>query len=489
LIAGETVAGRFELVELVGAGGMSSVFRARDRVLERDVALKILHDRLVAEQEVVDRFSREAKLVAALSHRSIVAVIDRGDYDGKPYIVFEYVAGENLKQLLVREGPLPVARALELTIEIARGLAFAHEQGFVHRDVKPQNVLLNGNGEAKVTDFGIARPLEVQDGETQTGTVLGTCDYISPEQAQGRRVDAQSDIYSLGIVLYELLTGQVPFTGDNFVAVAMQHINAPAPRVSELRPDVPRRVDDAVAKALAKDPAARFETMTAFCDELEACLAGLRTTPDLALTGIIPPATAARGANQNPPEQPSQHRRRRWLLPVAVLAIAAAVAVAAFVIDRYNSSGGGAGGGTSGAPLVPLHLTAVSAYDPFGDHHENDSEVPLATDGNPSTFWYTEHYRYGKGEMNKPGVGIILRAPSSIKAREIIVDSNTPGYRALIQSSDHEYGPFTPDSDSEVGSSHTVFDLHGATARYYLIWITNLGPANYVGIGEVTGRS
>ena len=182
---GDEVGGRFELVELVGAGGMSSVFRARDRVLERDVALKILHDRLVAEQDVVDRFSREAKLVAGLSHRNIVAVIDRGEHEGKPYIVFEYIPGENLKQLVVREGPLPVARALDLAIEIARGLAFAHEQGFVHRDVKPQNVLLNGKGEAKVTDFGIARPLEVQDGETQTGTVLGTCDYISPGAGTG----------------------------------------------------------------------------------------------------------------------------------------------------------------------------------------------------------------------------------------------------------------------------------------------------------------
>ncbi len=489
MLTGETVAGRFELEELVGSGGMSSVFRARDRVLERDVALKILHDRLVAEQDVVDRFSREAKLVAGLSHRNIVGVIDRGDYEGKPYIVFEYIPGENLKQLVQREGPLPVARALELAIEIARGLAFAHEQGFVHRDVKPQNVLLNGKGEAKVTDFGIARPLEVQDGETQTGTVLGTCDYISPEQAQGRRVDAQSDVYSLGIVLYELLTAQVPFTGDNFVAVAMQHINTPAPRVSELRPDVPPRVDAAVARALAKDPAARFESMTAFCDELEACLAELRSTPDLALTGVIPPK-ARTGAKQTPPQQPSRRRRRRWPIVAVVLVILVAAAAAAFLVARDNDSGGGAGGGgNSGAPLVPVHLAAVSAYDPDGDHHENDGEVKFATDGDSNTAWYTEQYRYGNGDMNKPGVGIILAAPSSMKVRELIVDSSTPGYRALIQSSDDEFGPFTPDSDSVVGSSHTVFDLHGATARYYLIWITNLGPSNQVGISEVTGRA
>jgi serine/threonine protein kinase len=210
VMAGDVVSDRYELEQLVGSGGMSSVYRAHDRVLERTVALKVLHERLVAHRDVVERFSREAKLVAGLSHHNIVAVIDRGEDGGSPFIVFEYVAGENLKQLVGRSGPLPVERALELGIEIARALSFAHEKGFVHRDVKPQNVLLNGKGEAKVTDFGIARPIEARKGETQTGTVLGTCDYISPEQAQGRHVDELTDVYSLGIVLYELLTGAQP---------------------------------------------------------------------------------------------------------------------------------------------------------------------------------------------------------------------------------------------------------------------------------------
>jgi eukaryotic-like serine/threonine-protein kinase len=159
MMPGDVVEDRYAVEQLVGAGGMSSVFRAHDRVLERPVALKVLHERLMAQQDVVDRFTREAKLVAGLSHHNIVAVIDRGDHDGRPFIVFEYIDGENLKQLVGRTGPLPVERALELAIEIAHGLTFAHQMGFVHRDVKPQNVLLNGKGEAKVTDFGIARPL------------------------------------------------------------------------------------------------------------------------------------------------------------------------------------------------------------------------------------------------------------------------------------------------------------------------------------------
>src|SRR5579884_3923895 len=266
---GDVLAGRYELQELVGAGGMSSVFRAHDRVLERTVALKVLHQRLSDEDEYVERFRREARMVAGLSHQNIVTVIDRGEDDGRPFIVFEFVAGENLKEIVERNGPLPVDRALELAMQIARGLAFAHANGYVHRDVKPQNVLLNGDGQAKVTDFGIARSLDVKHGVTQTGTVLGTSDYIAPEQAQGRPVDEHTDVYSLGIVLYELLTGELPFTGDNFVAVAMRHINEPPPSIRAKRSDVPPRVDAAVQKALAKDPGDRWATMADFGRELE----------------------------------------------------------------------------------------------------------------------------------------------------------------------------------------------------------------------------
>ena len=230
-MVGELIAERYELEELVGTGGMSSVYRAHDRLLERNVAIKVLHEQFTADGDYVERFRREARAVAQLSHPNIVTVIDRGEHDGRQFIVFEYVDGENVKALIEREGPLPEQEAIGLALQIARALGFAHDQGLVHRDVKPQNVLLNDGGQAKVTDFGIARSLDVQGGLTQTGTVMGTSDYIAPEQARGSRVDAQSDIYSLGTVLYELLTGEVPFSGDNFVAVAMQHINQPPPSV------------------------------------------------------------------------------------------------------------------------------------------------------------------------------------------------------------------------------------------------------------------
>src|SRR6266852_7300994 len=216
-VLGDVIAERYALEELVGSGGMSHVYKAHDRLLERNVALKVLHPHFGDDEEYVERFRREARAAARRSHPNIVTVIDRGDADGNQFIVFEFIDGENLKELVQRTGALPVRRAIELGAAVADALAFAHESGLVHRDVKPQNVLLNGDGEAKVTDFGIARALEVEHGMTQTGTVMGTSNYLSPEQAQGQRVDEHTDVYSLGVVLYEMLTNEVPFPGENFV--------------------------------------------------------------------------------------------------------------------------------------------------------------------------------------------------------------------------------------------------------------------------------
>src|SRR5918911_1827877 len=279
MVVGEVVAGRYELEELAGAGGMSSVFKAWDKLLERHVALKVLHEHYTEDEQYVERFRREARAVASLSHPNIVTILDRGEDEGRQFIVFELVEGHTLAEVLHEGARLPVRRALEIAMQVARGLGFAHEQGLVHRDVKPQNVILNGDGRAKVTDFGIARSLEVQ-GVTQSGAVLGTSNYIAPEQASGRPVDRTTDVYSLGVVLYELLTGEVPFPGESFVAVAMQHVSEPPPSLLDVRPDVPVRVAHAVDRALEKDPAERFPTMDAFAAELEACLAELGSPPD-----------------------------------------------------------------------------------------------------------------------------------------------------------------------------------------------------------------
>src|SRR5581483_9347116 len=241
-------------------------------------------------------------------------------HEDRQFIVFEYVDGENLKRLIERRGPAPVATALELAIQIAQGLSFAHQQGLIHRDVKPQNVLLNGELRAKVTDFGIARSLDVQHGMTQTGTVLGTSDYIAPEQAQGQRVDEHTDVYSLGVVLYELLTTEVPFPGENFVAVAMRHINEPPPPVRDKRPDVSPRLEAAIQRAMAKRPEDRFQTMGDFCRELEVCLAELQLTG----TRIVAP----------PPSAVRRRRARISAWPV-VAALVVLLAVGGFASYRF----------------------------------------------------------------------------------------------------------------------------------------------------------
>ncbi len=323
-MVGELIDGRYELEELVGSGGMSNVFRAHDRLLERTVALKILHEQFTRDEDYVERFRREARAVAQLAHPNIVTVIDRGEQDGRQFIVFEYIHGQNLKELSAG-GPLDVREAIGLALQVARALSFAHERGLVHRDVKPQNVLLNDDGQAKVTDFGIARSLDVH-GVTQTGTVLGTSDYIAPEQARGQQVDPKTDIYSLGAVLYELLTGEVPFKGDNFVAVAMRHVNEPPPSVLDRRPDCPLRLDLAIQRAMAKDPEERFASMDEFCAELEACLAELDGRGDEGATMIVPPPPRQQSAKQR------RERRIPWMPILLVLLAALLVAGGAYLL-------------------------------------------------------------------------------------------------------------------------------------------------------------
>ena len=471
-MVGETIAERYELEELVGHGGMSSVYKAHDSLLERYVALKILHEQYSEDEEFVERFKREARSVAQLQHPNIVTVIDRGEQDGRQYIVFEYIDGENLKELVVRKGRLEVREALEIALEIAHGLAFAHEHGLVHRDVKPQNVLLNGDGRAKVTDFGIARSRDVEHSVTQTGTVLGTSNYIAPEQASGQPVDAQTDVYSLGVVLYEILTGELPFPGDNFVAVAMKHVHEPPPNTLDKRGDVPLRVAGAVDRALEKVPDHRFPTMDAFAAELEACLAEL-DRGDGSVTTVIPAAQRLR-----------PQRRRKRVSPVPLLiGLAAALAIAAIVVGLLTLDGKDETPVPVGA-AVPI--SGVTAYDPYGDGVEHDADAFKATDKVFDTYWATESYRSPLEDV-KQGVGLVLDAHSPLVLSRITVQTDTPGFTAEIRATNTEGGTTTSVSDTKVVSGTTQFDIHeSAPKRFYVVWITKFASdAHLAHVNEV----
>src|ERR671933_957657 len=251
-LVGTQLNGRYRLDARWGAGGMATVYRAFDATLERPVAVKLMHREIPSDSAELERFRREARAVARLSHPHIVQVIDAGEDEGRPYIVFEYVEGETLKERIRRMGRLPIDEALAYAIEIARALGCAHSHHIVHRDVKPQNVLIDSEGSAKVTDFGIARTLD-QEGLTADGRVLGTTDYVSPEQALGHAVTGQSDLYSLGIVLFEMLTGDVPFKGENQVAVAMKHVREELPDVQVRRPETSAALASVLDRMTAKE--------------------------------------------------------------------------------------------------------------------------------------------------------------------------------------------------------------------------------------------
>src|SRR5919109_246914 len=269
-----TLSGRYRIDAEIASGGMSTVYLAFDQTLERPVAVKVLHSEICGDPSALERFRREARTVAQLSHPNVVMVIDAGEDDGRPYIVFEHIQGETLKDRIRRLGPLPISAAVAYAIEIGRALEAAHERQLVHRDVKPQNVLIDEEARAKVTDFGIARNL---GGEglplTAAGRVIGTTDYVSPEQALDHQVTPQTDVYSLGIVLYEMLTGEVPFKGESKMDVAAKHVRESLPDVQKRRPEISAALAAIVERATAKEPSNRYRSATEMVRELEDVLA------------------------------------------------------------------------------------------------------------------------------------------------------------------------------------------------------------------------
>jgi beta-lactam-binding protein with PASTA domain/predicted Ser/Thr protein kinase len=359
--------GRYKIIRKLGAGGMADVYLAEDQELGRRVAIKILNDRHAADDQFVERFRREAKNAAGLSHPNIVSIYDRGDSEGTYYIAMEYLDGRSLKELIVSRGSAPVRTAIEYARQVLAAVGFAHKHGIVHRDIKPHNVLVGPEGRLKVTDFGIARSGASQ--MTEVGSIIGTAQYLSPEQARGSQVDQTSDVYSVGVVLYELLTGQVPFTGDTPLEIAMKHLSEVPKPPSELRDDVPPDLDMVVLRALAKDPSERYQSAEEMDADLERILNGLPVGEDtaaaatavLAGSGVLAAAptsvitrpeeaapTRAVPPGSTPPagyygyEGPPRRRRPIWPWVLAVLLLAAAGVAAWFaytkIQDQLNAS-------------------------------------------------------------------------------------------------------------------------------------------------------
>jgi tRNA A-37 threonylcarbamoyl transferase component Bud32 len=490
-LVGMQLNGRYRLDAQVGAGGMSTVYRAFDATLERRVAIKLMHRDIAGDNDQLERFRREARSVAQFSHPHIVGVIDAGEEDGRPYIVFEYVEGETLKDRIRRMGRLPVDEAIAYAIEIARALGAAHARGIVHRDVKPQNVLVDEEGSAKVTDFGIARTMD-DSGLTAEGRVLGTTDYVSPEQALGHDVNGQSDIYSLGIVLYEMLTGDVPFHGENQVSVAMKHVREDLPDVQRRRPEVAAGLAAILDRMTCKDLKKRYPDALTLQADLEEALArelsrtGRSTGEATAVLRTLP-----EGARRRLP------LRMRRPMPIVAMVALLAVAVAVTVLlakEGVDRTQRGTGAGTTkpepGTRVVSVKRTSAQDFDPAGDAEEHNGEAQLVVDKDSGTDWSTEGY--SGGNLGKAGVGIYVDAEPGVDARSIEIATPETGWEAEIRVADGDSPPKGIDgweriAGGKVDAKRKRFRLGGERHRYYLVWITALAPGSErVRISEIT---
>jgi hypothetical protein len=470
-----SVADRYVLEELVARGGMGSVYRARDEVLARPVAVKILHPHLSQDAGFLARFRREAVAAAGLGHPGIVAIYDTGCDEPEEgierhYIVMEHCAGGTLSDVMAAQGPFVPDRAAHVVAGICSALDFAHRAGVVHRDVKPDNVLFSDDGSLKVADFGIAKAAYASGDLTTTGSILGTVTYISPEQAAGDEPDARSDIYSTGVVLYELLAGRPPFRGETDVGTALMHLNEMPTPVRALKPQVPRHLDATVMKALAKDPDARWSS----AEELSRALQGTPSRTTVALSR--PPGREPEHAGESP------RGDTRWVGPViALIVFAALLAVAVPRLleddDADPARRPGNGGRPGGAAGAPVEVADVDSFDPDGDGEEHAEDAGLTTDGNPETAWGSESYYASLSQMGKGGVGLVFDLGDAGEVGSIELATSTPGIAVEIRAGD--VAPqAAEDLDvvarlSEAGASERV-TFAPVRARYWLVWVTEL---------------
>ena len=392
---------RYRVRRKLGSGGMADVYCAEDEQLGRQVALKLLHPRFAGDEQFVERFRREARSAAGLQHPNIVGVFDRGEWGGNYYIAMEYLDGPTVKELVRDRGPLPPDTAAAIAIQVLRALRFAHKRGVVHRDIKPHNVIVDGEGRVKVTDFGIARagPSEM----TETGTIVGTAHYLSPEQAQGQPVDERSDLYSVGVMLYETLTGRVPFDADSTVSIALQHVSEPPVPPSQLEPTVPPELDAVVLRALEKDPDRRFQDADEFIAALEA------------------PASVVAA----PPVVAEPVERRRWWLWLLLALLLLALAAGAYLL---------LGGKTVTVPDVVGERSSEAADRLQSRGLEVDVE-PVRSDDVPRDRVVRQDPRAGEEVDEGSTVTIAVSAgPGEVEVPDVVGDRREAAERELTEA-------------------------------------------------------
>lgn len=490
----DSIAGRYVLEKRISQGGMATVWQARDDVLARPVAIKILHPHLSEDDAFLERFRREALAAARLTHPNIVSIYDTGTEElpeseaDLQYIVMEHCGRGTLEDLLLTEGALSPERVASLGVSICEALAYAHRHGIVHRDVKPGNVLIANDGSLKVADFGIAKAAFASKDITTTGSILGTVTYLSPEQGRGEEPDQRSDLYGLGVVLYELAVGRPPFAAETQIATAMMHVKDPPPSLRSIRAGIPKGLESVIMRALAKDPDQRFASAEEMARALGSAGAGATTAFPVSAPDASRPAPQ--------PSVPRATGDTGWIVRVVVALVL--VVGAAFLLSSLTSEPPGGSGepgtdnGSEAETSGALEVASVEDFDPHGGDGEHPEEAPLAADGNEATSWTTQSYSAPLELQGKPGVGLVFDLGEARSVGEIEV-AGSPGIEFEVRYADEvgaDESDFEQAGEGSTGSSATTVDAGGAEGQYWLIWITVLSTegGGTASIAEVTFR-
>ena len=508
-LTGRLLGGRYRLHRSIASGGMAQVFEATDEVLARRVAVKILHPHLARDEAFVRRFRAEAVAAARLTHPSIVSVYDTVVEDGLNAIVMELVTGTTLRADIDAHGPVQLAAALAIGSQVADALAASHASGLVHRDVKPANILLSADGRVLVADFGIAKAAQDSD-HTDDGAMVGTAKYLAPEQVEGAPVDGRTDVYALGIVLYEALTGVPPFKGDNDTATALMRLHADPVRPRELRPDIPPAVETVIGRALARRPDDRFPNAAAMRSALlkagadpsrahqaaQAAVAsavgptvGQSTSHPLATVSASHHAVAHSGSTPRVAADhglsPEPAKRRIGAVLVVLSLLLGAFAAATYVTLTRDNVG------------PPVAIASFAILDPpGGDQTENDDLLNNLLDDDPTTGWITEPYRDADLTGRKPGVGLIARLETATPIAALDITSPNRGWTADIRVLDlpidaeglpADLGPWGEAVASiELADAGTTrVDLGGRRASAVMVWFTHVGDDHAVEVTDL----